>query len=145
MKGSTDRGFSSSDNHHRSHVHALFHLCSYMFCSLPWICDLLVECCYGLRDTSTLLHDQDPYVTLEYATTTVRTQVCRGKGRDPIFKQKFVLTLVDGHQEIGVLVWNKNTVVEDYLIGTARVPLETVLLCGSDDNLWALQFAGSYS
>ncbi|KAF3788235.1 hypothetical protein EJ110_NYTH21382 [Nymphaea thermarum] len=65
--------------------------------------------------------------------------------RDPVFKQKFALTLVDGHQEIGVLVWNKNTVIEDYLIGTARVPLETVLLCGSDDNLWALQFAGRFA
>ncbi|XP_031474214.1 uncharacterized protein LOC116246464 isoform X1 [Nymphaea colorata] len=102
--------------------------------------EITVVGCWDLRDSSTKFHDQDPYVRLEYANIAVRTQVCKRKAKEPTFNQKFTFVLSEGCHDIGVAVWNKNTMERDYLICTTRVPLATVLCNGFDEAWWPLQY-----
>lgn len=46
--------------------------------------------------------------------------ICVDGGKNPIFQEKFVFTLIEGLQELNVVVWNSNTLCADDFIGTGR-------------------------
>ena len=46
--------------------------------------------------------------------------VCIDGGRNPIFQEKFVFSLIEGIREINVAVWNSNTVTYDDFIGNGK-------------------------
>lgn len=94
--------------------------------------------CSKLKDTEWISR-QDPYVCLEYGSTKFRTRTCTDGGKNPIFQEKFVFTLIEGLREINVAVWNSNTLTYDDFIGGGKVLLEDVLSRGYDDRFWSLQ------
>ncbi|KEH27312.1 putative C2 domain-containing protein [Medicago truncatula] len=100
--------------------------------------EVTVVCCSKLKDTEWISR-QDPYVCLEYATNKFRTKTCTDGGKNPVFQEKFVFSLIEGLREINVAVWNYNTVTSDDFIGTGKVQLHKVLSQGFDDSAWPLQ------
>ncbi|KAE8713427.1 hypothetical protein F3Y22_tig00110210pilonHSYRG00151 [Hibiscus syriacus] len=82
--------------------------------------------CYTLEDKKWISR-QDPYVCLEY------------RRKNPTFQEKFVFTLIEGLRELNVVVWNRNNISADDLIGSGRVQLHKVLSQGYDDCTWPLQ------
>ncbi|XP_077225472.1 calcium-dependent lipid-binding (CaLB domain) family protein [Tasmannia lanceolata] len=100
--------------------------------------EVTVVGCYKLKDTEWISR-QDPYVCLEYANTKFRTRTCTDGGKNPIFQEKFVFSLIEGLREFNVIVWNSNTLTYDDFIGSGRVQLQKVLAQGYDDTAWSLQ------
>ncbi|KAL2537483.1 C2 domain-containing protein [Forsythia ovata] len=94
--------------------------------------------CTKLKDTEWISR-QDPYVSVEYASTKFRTRTCKDGGKNPTFQEKFVFSLIEGLRELNVIVWNSNTVTHDDFIGTGKVQLHKVLSGGFDDGSWPLQ------
>jgi hypothetical protein len=41
-------------------------------------------------------------------------------GKNPTFQEKFMFTLIEGLREIGVAVWNSNTLTFDDFIGSGK-------------------------
>ncbi|XP_054786418.1 extensin [Prosopis cineraria] len=102
------------------------------------ILEVTVVGCTKLKDTEWISR-QDPYVCLEYGSTKFRTRTCTDGGKNPIFQEKFVFSLIEGLREISVVVWNSNTITFDDFIGSGRVQLQKVLSEGFDDSAWPLQ------
>ncbi|KAK8601152.1 hypothetical protein V6N13_059115 [Hibiscus sabdariffa] len=106
--------------------------------------DVTVVGCYNLEDKEWISR-QDPYVCLEYGSTKYRTRTCTGifsvymMKTISTFMEKFVFTLVEGLRELNVVVWNRNSITADDLIGSGRVLLHKVLSQGYDDCSWPLQ------
>ncbi|CAM8895000.1 unnamed protein product [Rhodiola kirilowii] len=100
--------------------------------------EITVVGCSKLRDTEWISR-QDPYVCLEYASSKFRTRTCTDGGKNPIFQEKFVFTLIEGLREINVVVWNSNTISYDDFIGSGKIQLQKVLLTGFDDSSWPIQ------
>ncbi|CAO2814858.1 unnamed protein product [Amaranthus hypochondriacus] len=100
--------------------------------------ELTVVGCFKLKDTEWISR-QDPYVCIEYASTKFRTRTCTDGGKNPVFQEKFVLTLIEGLREINVVVWNSNTLTFDDFIGSGKVQIQDVLTRGFDDRSWTLQ------
>ncbi|XP_023531345.1 uncharacterized protein LOC111793619 isoform X1 [Cucurbita pepo subsp. pepo] len=100
--------------------------------------EVIVIGCTKLKDTEWISR-QDPYVCLEYGSTNFRTTTCTDGGRNPIFQEKFVFSLIEGIREINVAVWNSNTVTYDDFIGNGKIQLAKVLAEGYDDSTWSLQ------
>ncbi|KAK3425544.1 hypothetical protein EUGRSUZ_F02307 [Eucalyptus grandis] len=98
-----------------------------------------------LKDTE-WISKQDPYVCLEYTSSKFRTKTCTDGGKNPIFQEKFVFTLIEGLQELNVMVWNSNILSADDFIGSGRIQLYKVLSQGYDDTAWPIQDrSGRYS
>ncbi|XP_072973486.1 uncharacterized protein [Typha angustifolia] len=107
--------------------------------------EVTVVGCSKLRDTEWISR-QDPFVSLDYATTKFRTRTCTDGGKNPSFQEKTVVPLVEGLREIAVSVWNSNTIVHDNFIGGGRIQLQKVLGQGYDDSSWPLQTkSGKYA
>ncbi|KAL9231730.1 hypothetical protein vseg_006919 [Gypsophila vaccaria] len=100
--------------------------------------EVTVVGCMKLKDTEWISR-QDPYVCLEYAHTKFRTRTCTDGGKNPIFQEKFVFTLIEGLREINIVVWNSNTLTFDDFIGSGKAQLQDVLSRGYDDRPWPLQ------
>lgn len=100
--------------------------------------EVTVVACSKLKDTEWISR-QDPYVCLEYASTKYRTRTCTDGGKNPTFQEKFVFNLIEGLRELGVVVWNSNTLKRDDFIGSGKVQLQKVLSQGFDDSTWSLQ------
>lgn len=100
--------------------------------------EVIVIGCTKLKDTEWISR-QDSYVCLEYGSTNFRTTTCTDGGRNPIFQEKFVFSLIEGIREINVTVWNSNTVTYDDFIGNGKIQLAKVLAEGYDDSTWSLQ------
>ncbi|KAI5661118.1 hypothetical protein M9H77_20441 [Catharanthus roseus] len=100
--------------------------------------EVTVVGCNKLKDTEWISR-QDPYVCLEYGSTKYRTRTHTDGGKNPIFQEKFVFTLIEGLRELNVLVWNSNTLTYDDFIGSGKVQLQKVLSQGYDDSPWTLQ------
>ncbi|KAL3688158.1 hypothetical protein R1sor_014467 [Riccia sorocarpa] len=81
---------------------------------------------------------QDPYVIVEYANNRFRTRTHTDGGRNPMFNEKFQISLIEGLRELTVQVWESNSVALDKHIGTAKVILERVLSTGYDTTPWNL-------
>ncbi|KAL1564491.1 elicitor-responsive protein 3 [Salvia divinorum] len=81
--------------------------------------EVTVVGCNKLKDTEWISR-QDPYVFLEYGTNKFRTRTCTDGGKNPIFQEKFVFTLIEGLRELSVAVWNSNTLTFDDFIGTGK-------------------------
>ncbi|XP_021714616.1 extensin-like [Chenopodium quinoa] len=94
--------------------------------------------CNKLKDTEWISR-QDPNVCLEYASNKFRTRTCTDGGKNPVFQEKFVFTLIEGLREIDVVVWNSNTLTFDDYIGSGKVQLHDVLSRGYDDRAWPIQ------
>ncbi|KAF6147779.1 hypothetical protein GIB67_006752 [Kingdonia uniflora] len=94
--------------------------------------------CKKLKDTEWITK-QDPYVCLEYGSSKCCTRICSGGGKNPIFREDFVFTLIEGIQEMDVVVWNSHNFSSDTFICTGRVQLHKVISEGSDDSTWPLQ------
>ncbi|CAN4112166.1 unnamed protein product [Withania somnifera] len=110
-----------------------------MICGIQGqLLEVTVVCCNKLKDTEWISR-QDPYVCLEYASTKFRTRTCTDGGKNPTFQEKFVFTLIEGLQEINVVVWNSNTLTYDDFIGSGKIQLHKVLSTGYDDTAWPLQ------
>ncbi|GFS40054.1 similar to PTEN 2 [Actinidia rufa] len=99
--------------------------------------ELTVVGCNKLKDTEWISR-QDPYVCLDYGSTKYRTRTCTDGGKNPTFQEKFTFTLIEGLQELGLVVWNSNTVNYDDFIGSGKVRLQKVLFEGYDDSSWPL-------
>ncbi|TMX00496.1 hypothetical protein EJD97_000739 [Solanum chilense] len=100
--------------------------------------EITVVSCNKLKDTEWISR-QDPYVCLEYGSTKFRTRTCTDGGKNPTFQEKFVFTLIEGLQEINVIVWNSNTLTYDDFIGSGKIQLQKVLSMGYDDTAWPIQ------
>lgn len=100
--------------------------------------EVTVVGCYKLKDTEWISR-QDPYVCLEYGSNKFRTRTCTDGGKNPVFQEKFVFTLIEGLREIIVVVWNSNTLTFDDYIGSGKIQLQDVLSRGYDDRAWPLQ------
>ncbi|XP_074286280.1 uncharacterized protein LOC141611602 [Silene latifolia] len=100
--------------------------------------EVTVVGCLKLKDTEWISR-QDPYVCLEYANTKFRTRTCTDGGKNPVFQEKFVFTLIEGLREINIVVWNSNTLTFDDFIGSGRAQLQDVLNRGYDDRPWPIQ------
>ncbi|XP_021858285.1 extensin [Spinacia oleracea] len=100
--------------------------------------EVTVVGCNKLKDTEWISR-QDPYVCLEYANNKFRTRTCTDGGKNPVFQEKFIFTLIEGLREINVVVWNSNTLTFDDYIGSGKIQLNDVLSRGYDDRAWSLQ------
>ncbi|KAL3621134.1 hypothetical protein CASFOL_036046 [Castilleja foliolosa] len=100
--------------------------------------EVTVVGCNKLKDTEWISR-QDPYICVEYGSTKYRTRTCTDGGKNPMFQEKFVFTLVEGLRELTIIVWNSNTLTFDDFIGNGRVQLQKVLSQGYDDSPWPLQ------
>ncbi|KAM0028584.1 putative C2 domain-containing protein [Helianthus debilis subsp. tardiflorus] len=100
--------------------------------------EVTVVGCNKLKDT-TWFSRQDPYVCVEYGSTRNRTRVCTDGGKNPIFQEKFVCTMIEGLKELNIMVWNSNIISRDDFIGGVRVNLAKILSQGYDDSSWPLQ------
>ncbi|KAJ4833806.1 hypothetical protein Tsubulata_041730 [Turnera subulata] len=100
--------------------------------------EVTVVCCSNLDDKEWISR-QDPYVSVEYGHTKHRTKTCTDGGRNPSFQQKFCFTLIEGLNDLNIVVWNYHTLAADEHIGTARIQLYKVLSQGYDDSFWPLQ------
>ncbi|KAL2939340.1 hypothetical protein RDABS01_000172 [Bienertia sinuspersici] len=89
--------------------------------------EVTVVGCHNLKDTEWISR-QDPYVCLEYASTKYRTRTCTDGGKNPVFQEKFVFTLIEGLREINVVVWNSNTLSFDDYIGGGKMFFPGVLM-----------------
>ncbi|KAH9608296.1 hypothetical protein KSS87_011441, partial [Heliosperma pusillum] len=65
--------------------------------------------------------------------------VSQNGGKNPVFQEKFVFTLIEGLREINIVVWNSNTLTFDDFIGSGRAQLQDVLSRGYDDRPWPIQ------
>lgn len=99
--------------------------------------EITVVGCNKLKDTEWISR-QDPYVCLQYGSHNNRTRDCTDGGKNPIFQEKFVYSLVEGLRELNVSVWNRNTVTRDDFIGSGKIQLGKVLSQGYDDSSWPL-------
>ncbi|PSS29315.1 Elicitor-responsive protein [Actinidia chinensis var. chinensis] len=99
--------------------------------------EITVVGCNKLKDTEWISR-QDPYVCLDYGGTKYRTRTCTDGGKNPTFQEKFTFTLIEGLPELGLVVWNSNTVNYDDFIGSGKVRLQKVLSEGYDDSSWTL-------
>ncbi|GAA0164431.1 hypothetical protein LIER_20071 [Lithospermum erythrorhizon] len=99
--------------------------------------EVTVVGCNKLKDTEWISR-QDPYVCLEYATTKFRTRTHTDGGKNPVFQEKFVFTLIEGLRELNVVVWNSNTMTYDDFIGSGKIQLQKVLTEGFDDTVWTI-------
>ncbi|XP_021887312.1 leucine-rich repeat extensin-like protein 3 [Carica papaya] len=102
------------------------------------ILEVTVVGCNKLKDTEWISR-QDPYVCLEYGSNRVRTRTCTDGGKNPVFQEKFMFTLIEGLRELHLVVWNSNTMTYDDFIGSGKVQLQKVLSQGYDDTAWPLQ------
>ncbi|KMT01167.1 hypothetical protein BVRB_9g224190 [Beta vulgaris subsp. vulgaris] len=100
--------------------------------------EVTVVGCHKLKDTEWISR-QDPYVCLEYASTKFRTRTSTDGGKNPVFQEKFVFSLIEGLREINVVVYNSNTLTFDDHIGSGKIQLQDVLSRGYDDRAWPLQ------
>ncbi|KAG6789774.1 hypothetical protein POTOM_005898 [Populus tomentosa] len=100
--------------------------------------EVTVVGCTKLKDTEWISR-QDPYVCVEYGSNKFRTRTCTDGGKNPTFQEKFVFTLIEGLREIGVAVWNSNTLTFDDFIGSGKIQMQKVLSQGFDDTTWPLQ------
>ena len=41
-------------------------------------------------------------------------------GKNPVFQEKYVFTLIEGLREINIVVWNSNTLTFDDFIGSGK-------------------------
>ncbi|KAA8537788.1 hypothetical protein F0562_027632 [Nyssa sinensis] len=108
--------------------------------------EVTVVGCTNLDDKEWISR-QDPYVCLDYGSSKVRTKTCTDGGRNPTFQEKFIFTLIEGLQELNVVIWNSHTLSADEFICTGRIPLHKALSQGYDDSAWPLysksgRFAG---
>ncbi|CAH8274389.1 unnamed protein product [Arabidopsis lyrata] len=102
------------------------------------ILEVTVVGCQKLKDTEWFSR-QDPYVVIEYSSTRHRTRTCTDGGKNAVFQEKFMFTLLEGLRDIKVAVWNSNTLSTDDFIGNATIQLQKVLSQGYDDCTWTLQ------
>ncbi|CAN7015803.1 hypothetical protein BRARA_K00960 [Brassica rapa] len=102
------------------------------------ILEVTVVGCQKLKDTEWFSR-QDPYVVLEYSGTRHRTRTCTDGGKNAVFQEKFMFTLLEGLRDLKVAVWNSNTLSTDDFIGNATIQLQKVLSQGYDDCTWTLQ------
>ncbi|CAN8276245.1 unnamed protein product [Cochlearia groenlandica] len=102
------------------------------------ILEVTVVGCQKLKDTEWFSR-QDPYVVLEYSGTRHRTRTCTDGGKNAVFQEKFMFTLLEGLRDVKVAVWNSNTLSTDDFIGNATIQLQKVLSQGYDDCTWTLQ------
>ncbi|WZY86336.1 hypothetical protein YC2023_032720 [Brassica napus] len=82
------------------------------------ILEVTVVGCQKLKDTEWFSR-QDPYVVLEYSGTRHRTRTCTDGGKNAVFQEKFMFTLLEGLRDLKVAVWNSNTLSTDDFIGNA--------------------------
>ncbi|CAN8229491.1 unnamed protein product [Cochlearia groenlandica] len=102
------------------------------------VLEVTVVGCQKLKDTEWFSR-QDPYVVLEYSTTRHRTKTCTDGGKNAIFQEKFMFTLLEGLRDVKVSVWNSNTLSTDDFIGNATIKLDKALSQGYDDCTWTMQ------
>ncbi|GFY89575.1 calcium-dependent lipid-binding (CaLB domain) family protein [Actinidia rufa] len=89
--------------------------------------EITVVGCNKLKDTEWISR-QDPYVCLDYGGTKYRTRTCTDGGKNPTFQEKFTFTLIEGLPELGLVVWNSNTVNYDDFIGSGKSAGEVKLI-----------------
>ncbi|MCO5613372.1 hypothetical protein L7F22_067648 [Adiantum nelumboides] len=68
------------------------------------VLEVKVVDCKDLKNTK-WISKQDPYVILDYAGNKHRTKTDTDGGRNPIFDEEFMFSLIDGLKEINVSVW----------------------------------------
>ncbi|EOA17267.1 hypothetical protein CARUB_v10005541mg [Capsella rubella] len=102
------------------------------------VLEVTVVGCQKLKDTEWFSR-QDPYVVLEYSGARHRTRTCTDGGKNAVFQEKFMFTLLEGLRDLKVAVWNSNTLSTDDFIGNATIQLQKVLSQGYDDCTWTLQ------
>ncbi|KAF8110382.1 hypothetical protein N665_0085s0107 [Sinapis alba] len=102
------------------------------------VLEVTVVGCQKLKDTEWFSR-QDPYVVLEYSSTRHRTRTCTDGGKNAVFQEKFMFTLLEGLRDLKVAVWNSNTLSADDFIGNATIKLQKALSEGYDDCTWTLQ------
>ncbi|KAL1215786.1 Elicitor-responsive protein 1 [Cardamine amara subsp. amara] len=102
------------------------------------VLEVTVVGCQKLKDTEWFSR-QDPYVVLEYSGTRHRTRTCTDGGKNAVFQEKFMFTLLEGLREVKVSVWNSNTLSTDDFIGNGTIQLQKALSQGYDDCTWTLQ------
>ncbi|KAI4298493.1 hypothetical protein L6164_032044 [Bauhinia variegata] len=100
--------------------------------------EVTVVGCNKLKDTEWISR-QDPYVCLEYGSTKFRTRTHTDGGKNPVFQEKYIFSLIEGLRELNVIVWNSNTLTYDDFIGSGKVQLYKVLSQGFDDSAWPIQ------
>ncbi|KAJ0247283.1 hypothetical protein HA466_0167150 [Hirschfeldia incana] len=102
------------------------------------VLEVTVVGCQKLKDTEWFSR-QDPYVVLEYSSTRHRTRTCTDGGKNAVFQEKFMFTMLEGLRDLKVAVWNSNTLSTDDFIGNATIKLQKALSEGYDDCTWTLQ------
>ncbi|WCJ17758.1 Calcium-dependent lipid-binding (CaLB domain) family protein [Euphorbia peplus] len=100
--------------------------------------EVTVVGCTKLKDTEWISR-QDPYVIVEYGGKKSRTRTCTDGGKNPVFQEKFVFTLIEGLRELDIVVWNSNTLTYDDFIGSGKAQLQKALSQGFDDTTWPIQ------
>ncbi|KAL0739405.1 hypothetical protein Bca4012_015615 [Brassica carinata] len=114
------------------------------------ILEVTVVGCQKLKDTEWFSR-QDPYVVVEYSGTKHRTRTCTDGGKNAVFQEKFMFTLLEGLRDLKVAVWNSNTLSTDDFIGNATYDsvaegslsgIRRLYLDSSDQN-WKKQNYGS--
>lgn len=105
--------------------------------SLNSVLEVTVHGCSKLKNINyfTKLH---PYVWLNYVGLEFRTTTHKGGGTNPRYDQKYYFRLVEDVDQLDVQVYSKSTVASDFLIGSGRVYLGTVLSTGYDETAWPI-------
>ncbi|XP_072994846.1 elicitor-responsive protein 3-like [Typha latifolia] len=104
--------------------------------------EVIILRCNKLKNTG-LFTKQNPYVIVEYNNCKFQTRTCTDGDTEPVFDEKFHITLIAGILDMNIYVWNSNSVMRDTFIGSGRVQLNKVITEGFDDSICVIKTNGS--
>lgn len=77
---------------------------------------------------------QDPFVVMETTRARFETAVAKGAGSDPEWKEAFEFQVAEDVQEIKFVIYNRNTLTENTVIGSAVYPLAQAISTGFEES-----------
>lgn len=86
-----------------------------------------------LQETGVLKY-QDPFVVIESNRSRFETKIAKGAGSDPEWKEAFEFQVSSDVQELRFTIFNKNTLTQDTVIGTATYPLAQAIATGFEES-----------
>ncbi|DBA93336.1 hypothetical protein WJX79_002064 [Trebouxia sp. C0005] len=86
-----------------------------------------------LQETGVIKY-QDPFVVMETSRAKFKTTIAQGAGRDPEWKEAFEFQVASDVQDIKMIIYNKNTLTDDTVIGSAVYPLAQAISTGFEES-----------
>ena len=84
----------------------------------------------------------DPYCLITCGGHTVRTQVAKNGGKEPVWNETFEI-MVSPMDTLVVEVWDKDTFTSDDLVGLTQIPVQRILMMGNLSEGYSLGNNGS--